>query len=251
MSVSARTFLIPGVALATAGTMALAPVMTTAPVAAPALPAVPSIHVEQIALAGIGRDIYNEITEFVQYTVSSAQFWIDLIPVVGPPLADQLGILYFQGIQPMIADTVYYASDLIADPWNFVSLTFDYGSNVFYNGYTFVSAEAQAIGLPGLPPIPAPPPLASVKAPSRGAAAAVRVAEAATEDVTATEAAPEAVPVSAVRGRSARAAASTPRPAAARAAASTEADTAGDAAPSPKRQSAKASRGADRAGAAD
>lgn len=240
MSVSARTFLIPGMALATAGAMALTPVMTTAPVAAPALPAVPSIHVEEIALAGIGRDIYNEITDFVQYTVGSAQFWIDLIPVVGPPLADQLGILYFQGIQPMIADTVYYASDLIADPWNFVSLTFDYGSNVFYNGYTFVSAEAQAFGLPGLPPIPTPPPLASVKAPSRGAAAAVVA-----------EAAPEAVTVSAVRGRSARAAASTPRPAAARAAASAEADTAGEAAPSPKRQSAKASRGADRASAAD
>lgn len=239
MSVSARSFLIPGLALATAGTMALTPAMTTAPVAAPALPAVPSIHVEEIVLAGIGRDIYNEITDFVQYTVSSAQFWIDLIPVVGPPLAEQLGILYFQGLQPMIADTVYYASDLIADPWNVVPLTFAYGSNVFYNGYTFVSAEAQAFGLPGLPPIPSPPPLASVKAPSRGAAAAV-----------AEVAAPE-VAASAVRGRAARAAASTARPAAARAAASTEADTAGEAAPSPKRQSAKAGRGAARSGAAD
>ncbi len=248
MSISARSFLVPGMALATAGAMALTPAVT-APVAAPALPELPAVHVEQIALAGIGRDIYNELTDFVQYTVSSAQFWIDLIPVVGPPLAEQLGIVYFQGIQPMVASTVYYASDLIADPWNVVALTFDYGSNVFYNGYNFISAEAQAFGLPGLPPIPSPPPLASVKAPSRGAAAAVAApAESAPESVS-TESAPESV--STVRGRSARAAAHTARPAAARAAASTDSETTADAAPSPKRQSAKAGRGAARSGTAD
>lgn len=237
MSVSVRSLLIPGMVLATAGTMVLTPV--GAPFAQPA-PAVPAIHVEDIALAGIGRDIYNSITDFVQYTVESAQFWIDLIPVIGPPLADQLGIVYFQGIQPLIASTVYYVSDLIANPLNFVALTADYGSNVFYTGYNFVSAEAQYIGLPGLPPIPTPPPLASVAAPSRGAAAAVAAPA---------ESAPESV--SAVRGRSARAAAHTARPAAARAAASTDTDTATAAqAPSPKHQSAKAARGATRVTAA-
>ena len=278
MSVSARSFLIPGVALATAGAMALTPAMTTAPTSAPALSAaaVPAIHIEEIQLAGIGREIYDSITNFVQYTVSSAEFWIDLIPLIGPPLADQLNINYFEGIQPLIAATVYFISDVIANPLNFLQLAVDYGSNVFYTGYNWVSAQLEFIGLPGLAPIPVPPPLASVSPAGRGAAAAVEAPaiEAPAIEAPATPApeVTEAVetPVAAeaaeamtvrpdARGRVARANAEAPRPARAAAAsavassaeatkpAATNADTETvQAADGPQRGSAKATRGAAR-----
>ena len=273
MSVSARSLLIPGVALATAGAMALTPAMTSAPMAAPALPAaaVPSIHIEEIQLAGIGREIYDSITNFVQYTVSSAEFWIDLIPLIGPPLADQLNINYFEGIQPLIAATVYVISDVIADPFNFLPLAVAYGENLFYTGYNWFSAQLQFFGLPGLLPIPVPPPLASVSPAGRGAAAVVEApaveasvidapAAPAPEAVEVTEAPAAAEAAEAVtvrpdaRGRAARANAEAPRPArvaaaaeaTAPAAAGVDAETAEDA-DGPQRGSAKAARGAARA----
>lgn len=278
MSVSARSFLIPAAALATAGAVALTPAMTSATstaAVAPALTAaVPAIHIEEIQLAGIGRDIYDSITNFVQYTVSSAEFWIDLIPLIGPPLADQLNINYFEGIQPLIASTVYFISDVIANPLNVLELAVIYGQNLFYTGYNWVSAQSQFFGLPPLAPIPVPPPLASVSPGGRGAAAAV--AAPATEEATGAPGAVEAAVETAVesagtaetpeavadvtvarpdsRGRAARANADTPRPARAVAgsAEATTLEAAGapetaQVADGPQRGSAKADRGAARA----
>lgn len=270
MSVSTRSFLIPGVALATAGVVALTPALTTAPTAAPALPAaaVPSIHIDEIQLAGIGREIYDSITNFMQYTVSSAQFWIDLIPLIGPPLAEQLGINYFLGIQPLIASTVYFASDVIDNPLNLLTLAVDYGQNVFYTGYNWVSAQLEFLGLPGLAPIPVPPPLASVfpevSPAGRGAAAAVTAPVTPAPETSAPETDPPAVEatvaeaaaeVTVVRGRATRAGAPAPRPnrtadhavagAAATVAAATGQTDHADA-PSQQRGSAKATRGAAR-----
>lgn len=278
MSVSARSFLIPAAALATAGAVALTPAMTSATstaAVAPALTAaVPAIHIEEIQLAGIGRDIYDSITNFVQYTVSSAEFWIDLIPLIGPPLADQLNINYFEGIQPLIASTVYFISDVIANPLNVLELAVIYGQNLFYTGYNWVSAQSQFFGLPPLAPIPVPPPLASVSPGGRGAAAAVAApaTEEATDAPAAVETAMESAVESAVtaetpeavanvtvarpdaRGRAARANADAPRPARAVAgsaeATTPDADVAPDAVQSadgPQRGSAKADRGAARA----
>lgn len=277
MSVSARSFLIPAAALATAGAVALTPAMTSATstaAVAPALTAaaVPAIHIEEIQLAGIGRDIYDSITNFVQYTVSSAEFWIDLIPLIGPPLADQLNINYFEGIQPLIASTVYFISDVIANPLNVLELAVIYGQNLFYTGYNWVSAQSQFFGLPPLAPIPVPPPLASVSPGGRGAAAAVEapaVAAPVTEEATDAPAAVEAAVVTETpateavadvtvarpdaRGRAARANADAPRPARA-VAGSAEASAPDAAAPEtaeaadgPQRGSAKADRGAARA----
>ncbi|HOB49570.1 MAG TPA: hypothetical protein PKK01_09700 [Mycobacterium sp.] len=279
MSVSARSFLIPAAALATAGAVALTPAMTSATstaAVAPALTAaaVPAIHIEEIQLAGIGRDIYDSITNFVQYTVSSAEFWIDLIPLIGPPLADQLNINYFEGIQPLIASTVHFISDVIANPLNVLELAVIYGQNLFYTGYNWVSAQSQFFGLPPLAPIPVPPPLASVSPGGRGAAAAVAApaTEEATDAPAAVATAMESAVESAVtaetpqavadvtvarpdaRGRAARANADTPRPARA-VAGSAEATTpeaagapeAAQAADAPQRGSAKSDRGAARA----
>jgi len=212
MNLSTRSLLVPGMALATAGVLALAPsVVAPAPttLAAP-LADVPMVQIQDIQLAGIGRDIYNEITTFVQYTVSSAQYWIALVPVIGPPLADQVGINYFGLIQPVIANTVYVISDIIADPFNIIAFGATYFSQLGYIGYNWASDQAQFFGLPPFPPIPVPPPLASVKGPTRGGAtapspaAAVEAPEApeAPEAAAVAVEAPEAVAVEVPRAAS-------------------------------------------------
>ena len=84
MSISVRSPLIT--ATAAAGALVLAPaVIAPPPIPAAAQVVLPAVQVSGVQLAGIGRDIYDEITVFVQYTVESAQFWIDLIPVIGGP----------------------------------------------------------------------------------------------------------------------------------------------------------------------
>ena len=216
MSVSARSLLVPGMALATAGVLALAPaVVAPAPVslAAP-LADVPVVQIQEIQLAGIGRDIYDSITTFVQYTVTSAQYWIALVPVIGPPIADQVGLNYFGLIQPVIANTVYVISDIIADPFNIVGYGATYFSQLGYIGYNWASDQAQFFGLPPFPPIPAPPPLASVKAPTRGGATPSPAAAVEAAEVVAVEA-PRATRSRATAVRAARPAASVAAPAAA------------------------------------
>ena len=228
MSVSARSLLVPGMALATAGVVALSPTMVAPPAVTLAQPVVnvPTVQIQEIQLAGIGRDIYDSITTFVQYTVTSAQYWIALVPVIGPPIADQVGINYFGLIQPVIANTVYVISDIISNPFNIVGYGATYFSQLGYIGYNWASDQAQFFGLPPFPPIPAPPPLASVKAPTRGGAttpspaAAVEAAE-----VVAVEA-PRATRSRATAARAARPAASVAAPAAATASDSADTDAA-------------------------
>lgn len=243
MSLSTRSLLVPGMAVATAGVLALAPsVVAPAPttLAAP-LADVPMVQIQDIQLAGIGRDIYDEITTFVQYTVSSAQYWIALVPVIGPPLADQVGINYFGLIQPVIANTVYVISDIIADPFNLIAFGATYFSQLGYIGYNWASDQAQFFGLPPFLPIPAPPPLASVKAPTRGGATVPSPA-AAVE-------APEAVAIEAPRAASRASAVRADRPAARvaapAAAAASDATAGSDATPSvgESRGSSKAAAG--------
>lgn len=176
MSVAPRSLLVPGIALAAAGAVALGPALVApATLARPAVD-VPAIHIEDIQLAGIGRDIYDSITQFVQYTVASAQYWIGLIPGIGQPIANQLGINYFQGIQPIVESTVYALSDIVANPFNIVTVLGNYGANLFYIGYNWASLQAQFFGLSPFAPIPVPPPLASVPAPVRGGAPAASAA---------------------------------------------------------------------------
>ncbi|MGV1006663.1 MAG: hypothetical protein ACOYEV_18275, partial [Candidatus Nanopelagicales bacterium] len=181
MSMSIRSLLVPGLALATAGAVALTPALVAPAALTAAQPtvALPSVHIDEIQLAGIGRDIYDSITDFVQYSVSSAQYWVALVPYIGPPLADQIGINYFQLIQPVIANTVYYASDLVANIFAFPTLTVTYASWLGYTGYQWASAQAQFFGLPAFPPVPSPLPLAATGARSAAAATGARSAAAA------------------------------------------------------------------------
>ena len=152
MSVSVRPLLAPGVAMVTAGAIALTPAVV-APQSQ--ITAAPTVHVEKIALTGIGQDIYNAITPWVQYGVSLVQYGVVWVPVIGPPISTQIGINYFQGIQPIVAATVNYAAAVLHNPLGFFPITSAYGNTLFHIGYNYVSAQLSFIGLPPLPPIAA------------------------------------------------------------------------------------------------
>jgi len=155
MSVAIRPLLAPGVAMVTAGAIALTPAVVSPPSAITAGPSfsVPTVHVENIALTGIGQNIYYAITPWVQYGVSLVQYGVGFVPFIGPPIADQIGINYFAGIQPVIQATVNYAADVLHNPLAFFPITAGYGNTLFGIGYNYVSAQLSFFGLPPLPPI--------------------------------------------------------------------------------------------------
>jgi hypothetical protein len=164
VSVSMRSMLFPGVALVTVGAVALGPAFAAPPpMAAPAAAPIPAVYVADVALAGIGRDIYNSLSATVQGLVQWAEFAVGLIPFLGGGIRGQIDINYFGLIQPLIANTVYALSDIIADPLGILTTVGSYISNQVYVGYTWVTDQIAFFGLPPLlGPIPAPPPLASV-----------------------------------------------------------------------------------------
>ena len=174
VSVSMRSMLFPGVALVTVGAVALGPAFAAPPpMAAPAAAPIPAVYVADIALAGIGRDIYNSLSATVQGLVQWAEFAVGLIPFLGGGIRGQIDINYFGLIQPLIANTVYALSDIIADPLGILTTVGSYISNQVYVGYTWVTDQIAFFGLPPLlGPIPAPPPLASVGGSSDAPAAA-------------------------------------------------------------------------------
>ena len=157
MSVSIRSLLVPAVAVAAAGTVALSPVLVAAS-GQSVLPAVPSIvHVDDVQLAGIGQDIYYAITPTVQYVVGGGSYLINFIPLIGGVIAAQININYFQGIQPVVEATVNYLAGVVQDPLNFVPTTAIFASTLYDIAYNWVSAELQWVGLsplPLLPPLP-------------------------------------------------------------------------------------------------
>ena len=150
MSVSARPLLVPAIVLATAGAVALSPALVPAPPA----PAPASVHIENVQLAGIGQDIYNSATPYVQYAVGGVSYLVNFLPLVGAPTAAQININYFQGIQPVVAATVNYLAGVVQNPLNFIATTAAYGTALYDIAYNWVSAQAVWIGLPPLPPLP-------------------------------------------------------------------------------------------------
>ena len=164
VSVSIRAVLVPGVALATVGAVALAPTLVAPNAAAPARPpvAIPAVYIADIQLAGIGRDIYNSVSAVAQGLAQWAEWAVGIIPFVGSAIAAQINLNYADLIQPLIANTVYALSDIIANPLGLLTTAGSYVSNQIYTGYTWVASQIRFFGLPPiLGPIPAPPPLAS------------------------------------------------------------------------------------------
>ena len=166
MSVSVRPWALPVVAFAAAGLIAT----TTMPSHPQAVESPPVVYVHDIALAGIGQDIYNAITPVVQYVVGGGSYLINGIPIVGGPIAAQININYFQLVQPTVAATVNYLAGVVQDPLNLIPTTQAYGVTLYDIGYNYVSAQLRFLGLQPLPPLP--PIAASVRAPRTPAAAA-------------------------------------------------------------------------------
>ncbi|MGV0994243.1 MAG: hypothetical protein ACOYB7_18545 [Mycobacterium sp.] len=204
MTVSIRPLLVPGLVLATAGAVALGPALIIAP--ASAKPVLPTVHVEKIQLAGVGQDIYNAVTPYVQYTVGGVSYIVNFLPIVGAPIAAQININYFQGIQPIVAATVNYLAGVVQNPLNFVATTAAYGAALYDIAYNWVSAQAVWIGLPPLPPLPAaaavtPRTPAAQSGTSRAAAAQSARRSPAGRIARATAAAPEAAKAAAGQSR--------------------------------------------------
>ncbi|MBJ7400468.1 hypothetical protein, partial [Mycolicibacterium sp.] len=206
MSVSNRSMLLPGIAAATVGALVLSPALVAPPAALPARVEVqvPVVHIEDILLAGIGRDFYNSVSAVAQGVAQWAEWTVGLIPFLGSGIAGQIDINYARLIQPLIANTVYALSDIIANPLGILTTAGLYISNQVYIGYTWVASQVRFFGLPPiLGPIPTPQPLASVgssSAPTAAAriagpraAAALRESAAAPADVTAAVALPARV----------------------------------------------------------
>ena len=158
MSVSARMWRGPAVVLALAGAVALAPVMIVSPAAAPARPMAVAVDIDDVELAGIGQDIYYAITPTVQYVVGGVSYIVNFLPILGAPIAAQININYFQGIQPVVEATVNALAGVVQDPQNIIGTLTAYGATLYDIGYNWVSAQLQWVGLAPLPPLP---PLAS------------------------------------------------------------------------------------------
>lgn len=177
ISALARPLLASGAALAVTGALVLAPQP-----ALPAVPEVPTVHVAEVNLAGIGQDIYYAITPVVQYAVGGVSYLINFIPLIGGPIAAQININYFQLVQPVVEATVNYAAAVVQNPLGIIDATAAYGSTLYDIGYNWVSAELVFFGLGPLPPLP---PTAAVRTPSPASVSRAAARAASAEAVTA------------------------------------------------------------------
>ena len=143
-----------GIALAAAAVLALGPSLAAPPALTGPTDAPLSVHIDDVQLAGIGQDIYYALTPWVQEGVGGISYVINVTPLIGGPIAAQININYFQGIQPVIEATVDYLAGVVANPLNFFPITAAYGSALYDIGYNWVSAELMWIGLQPLPPLP-------------------------------------------------------------------------------------------------
>ena len=190
MNVSSRSTLFPGVALAAVGAVAAGSIFVAPP--AMTLPLaevrVPTVHIEDIQLAGLGQDVYAGINRWVVFGVQAVQGLLWWVPIIGAPIYSQIGVIYFDGIQPLVEVTVDGLASVVQNPLNLIGEITAYVGALSSTIYKFISAELSWLGLPGLPP---QLPFASVGGSSRPVAAArARVAEAvaappATADATA------------------------------------------------------------------
>jgi len=180
VNVSMRSMLVPGMTLLTAGAIALGPTLVAPSAPAPVQPEVPAVYIADIQLAGVGRDFYDSVTTVAQGVVKWASWGAGIIPFIGGAISDQIDINYFGLIQPLIANTVYAVSDIIADPLGILTTAASYVNNQVYLGYTWVTSQMSFFLLPPiLPTLPAPPPLASTGGSSTRSAARIAAPRAA------------------------------------------------------------------------
>jgi hypothetical protein len=175
--------------LATAGVVALGPAVVAPPALSVAQPSIPVVQMHDVQLAGIGQDVYQFVTAWVQYGVELAS----LIPFIGGPIAAQIDIIYFDTIQPAVQDTVNYLAAVVQDPFNLIGETSQYLGQLYGLAYNFVASELAFFGFPFLPPLPPLPPIAASVSPRFRVAPPVETAT--VEDIAAEVGAEEIVAV--------------------------------------------------------
>jgi hypothetical protein len=162
MSMLIRPLLVPGVALATVGAMAMGPMLVTPPTAMLAQPAVqvPVVHIAEVELAGFTLDLYNALNGWAQFGVQVLQdffYW-------NPAIAAQIGNLY-TSLEPIITAVVTFIDTLTAGPTDIITALTSIVTNLLPAfGIGLPSLSAAAVGKSSAP-------LAAARtAPSRGAA---------------------------------------------------------------------------------
>ncbi len=100
------------------------------------------------------------IVSWIDYGVSVTAGAVSYIPVIGPPIADQININYFNLIRPLAVNVADFARSVVQSPLNLVNDVVNLGIGVGRTLYYYASAQLQFFtGFP-LPPLPGLPPLA-------------------------------------------------------------------------------------------
>ena len=196
MSMLIRPLLVPGVALATVGAMAMGPMLVTPPTAMLAQPTVqvPVVHIAEVELAGFTLDLYNALNGWAQFGVQVLQdffYW-------NPAIAAQIGNLY-TSLEPIITAVVTFIDTLTAGPTDIITALTSIVTNLLPAfGIGLPSLSAAAVGKSSAP-------LAAARtAPGRGAAVTSApdsgVAELPAAELPAEVAAEAPVPARASRG---------------------------------------------------
>lgn len=148
----------PGIALSAVAAGAIGSAIAVTPaIAVPNhIPTLTTMDSQNILLTGFIADIYNQIQPVVAGVVDSTTAVIGAIPFVGPPVANQIDILYTYG-QQAIGSTVLWADDLVTPfftgqfwpvsglPGNYltgaINSTVNWGQSLINTAIGFVGAE--------------------------------------------------------------------------------------------------------------
>ena len=141
MSVSIRTLLVPGVAFATAGAVALGPAMVAPPAVTLAQPVVqlPVVTIPDVQLAGFTLDLYNALNGWAQFGVQVAQdffFW-------NPGFATLIGNVY-TSLEPIVTAVVSFIDTLASGPADIIGALTSLVSSVL--GIGLPSLTAASVG---------------------------------------------------------------------------------------------------------
>ena len=202
MSMLIRPLLVPGVALATVGAMAMGPMLDTPPTAMLAQPVVqvPMVHIAEVELVGFTLDLYNALNGWAQFGVQVLQDFFSW----NPAIAAQIGNLY-TSLEPIITAVVTFIDTLTAGPTDIITALTTIVTNLLPAfGIGLPSLSAAAVGKSSAP-------LAAARtAPGRRAAVTLAPGSGAAElpaaEVAAEVAAEAPVPARASRGALHRAA---------------------------------------------
>ena len=141
MSISIRTLLVPGVAFATAGAVALGPAMVAPPAVTLAQPSVqlPVVTIPDVQLAGFTLDLYNALNGWAQFGVQVAQdffFW-------NPGFSTLIGNVY-TSLEPIITAVVSFIDTLASGPADIIGALTSLVSSVL--GIGLPSLTAASVG---------------------------------------------------------------------------------------------------------